>query len=266
MARERNDNREQVAELPAALVEAAEAHSDSADHYASAERERLITTAMTQQLSTAERNVLSDLIVQEYRSLIDAFISLYPKYLGRSVTPHIFQHSISDHILKRYDKDAAQLAAILGATEHEIEVWGSFLPWKKSNLPGPGYCPVDVLTSPPAWVSTLVNSWLRIDSYLTTQHRRTDSSPAPLTASQKPTLRGRRSKLKGQREQLIRQISDAGHQGIKYCGEMDRREVQIPWEWRSNGCPATYVEAYKNQDWRKRIQDEKSRANRPKPG
>jgi hypothetical protein len=198
MTRERNDNPEQVAELPAALVSAAEARGDSADHYASAERDRLITTATTQQLSAEEQNVLSDLIVQEYRSLIDAIISLYPEFLGRPVTSRIFEHSISDHIRKRYDKYAAQLAEILRATGYEIEVWGSFLPWKKSNLPGTGYCPVDVLTSPPAWVSILVNSWLRIDSYLTAQHRRIDSSPAPLIRRPKPALKERMSKQKRQ--------------------------------------------------------------------
>lgn len=55
----------------------------------------------------------------------------------------------------------------------------------------------------------------------------------------------------------IQELCAAKCRGPEYCREMDRRGILTPW--RKDGCPPTYSEAYKNEKWRKRIQDEKSR-------
>jgi hypothetical protein len=46
--------------------------------------------------------------------------------------------------------------------------------------------------------------------------------------------------------------------GLDYCRLVDERTA-IPELWRADGCPATYEKAYRDVDWRKRIQDEKTR-------
>jgi hypothetical protein len=47
--------------------------------------------------------------------------------------------------------------------------------------------------------------------------------------------------------------------GQKYCAALDGRKVRLPDGWKEEGCPDSYVLAYKVPQWRKRIQDEKSR-------
>lgn len=50
--------------------------------------------------------------------------------------------------------------------------------------------------------------------------------------------------------------------GAKYCRELDDNGISILQPWQDEGCPKTYVEAYKSSaEWRKRIQDEKHRYN-----
>ena len=48
-------------------------------------------------------------------------------------------------------------------------------------------------------------------------------------------------------------------EGQKYCAALDDRRVPLPDRWREEGCPNTYVVAYRDPAWRKRIQDEKHR-------
>ena len=63
------------------------------------------------------------------------------------------------------------------------------------------------------------------------------------------------------RELTIFNIISMGFKGLKYCHAVDKK-VTIPDAWRKEGCPKTYVEAYKvvtDRNWRKRIQDEKYR-------
>lgn len=45
----------------------------------------------------------------------------------------------------------------------------------------------------------------------------------------------------------------------KYCAVLDERKARLPVEWIEDGCPPTYAQAYGNERWRKRIQDEKCR-------
>ncbi len=66
---------------------------------------------------------------------------------------------------------------------------------------------------------------------------------------------------KKRREAILHAIQ-ANDKGIKYCKTLDECRLSIPEAWAQDGCPTTYVEAYRNQKWRKRIQDEKSRYKR----
>ncbi len=47
--------------------------------------------------------------------------------------------------------------------------------------------------------------------------------------------------------------------GPKYCAALDNRKIRLPDRWVEEGCPDTYAQAYKEPQWRKRIQDEKCR-------
>ena len=47
--------------------------------------------------------------------------------------------------------------------------------------------------------------------------------------------------------------------GPKYCAALDARSLKLPDQWIEEGCPNSYVLAYKDARWRKRIQDEKCR-------
>jgi hypothetical protein len=51
----------------------------------------------------------------------------------------------------------------------------------------------------------------------------------------------------------------SGLTGPKYCISLDDRKVRLPNDWKEEGCPDTYAQAYKDKRWRKRIQDEKCR-------
>ena len=68
----------------------------------------------------------------------------------------------------------------------------------------------------------------------------------------------KKGKLELKREGVIFGAIQARLRGLKYCAELDRKRLAIPAAWMENGCPNTYVEAYK-RDWSKRIQDEKHR-------
>jgi len=51
----------------------------------------------------------------------------------------------------------------------------------------------------------------------------------------------------------------SGLKGQKYCAALDNRKLRIPEPWIEKGCPDTFVKAYREPKWQKRIQDEKSR-------
>lgn len=71
------------------------------------------------------------------------------------------------------------------------------------------------------------------------------SRPKPLT---KPELK---------RRNVIFGAIQSGLKGPRYCSELDRRQLALPFAWIEQGCPATYTQAYRDARWRKRIQDEK---------
>ena len=62
------------------------------------------------------------------------------------------------------------------------------------------------------------------------------------------------------RRETIRDLASMGLKGRKYCQAMDERTVPVLPSWVRDGCPRTYCAAYdKDEEWRKRIQDEKFR-------
>lgn len=86
------------------------------------------------------------------------------------------------------------------------------------------------------------------------------AGPPPVTrrSAQKP----RKTRQQLHRMGIIFGAIQSGVKGTKYCSALDARRLRIPVPWREEGCPETYVLAYREPQWRKRIQDEKSRYTR----
>jgi hypothetical protein len=74
-------------------------------------------------------------------------------------------------------------------------------------------------------------------------------------ATQKPT----QSKTQLHKISVIFGAIQSGLKAQKYCAALDERRVRLPIHWIEEECPPTYVQAYREAKWRKRIQDEKSR-------
>lgn len=72
----------------------------------------------------------------------------------------------------------------------------------------------------------------------------------------------RQSAKPSRRTQVIFGAIQAGLKGLRYCAELDRRKLQPLASWAENGWPGTYVSAYKDPNWQKPIQDEKTRHTR----
>lgn len=60
----------------------------------------------------------------------------------------------------------------------------------------------------------------------------------------------------------IRVVIDQGLRGIRYCKELDRDGVNPKRDWLADGCPNSYVLAYADKKWRKKIQHEKWRVSK----
>ena len=67
------------------------------------------------------------------------------------------------------------------------------------------------------------------------------------------------SKTQLHRAAVIFGAIQSGLKGKKYCTALDHRNLRLPNQWIEDGCPGSYVQAYKDARWRKRIQDEKCR-------
>jgi len=74
-------------------------------------------------------------------------------------------------------------------------------------------------------------------------------------ATKKPT----QSKTQLRKTSVIFGAIQSGLKAQKYCAALDERRVRLPIHWIEEECPSTYVQAYREAKWRKRIQDEKSR-------
>jgi hypothetical protein len=61
------------------------------------------------------------------------------------------------------------------------------------------------------------------------------------------------------REKQIRAVIQKGKVGRRYCLLLDQEGIKPRQTWRDEGCPASYAQAYQSDEWRKRIQNEKSK-------
>lgn len=89
-------------------------------------------------------------------------------------------------------------------------------------------------------------------------------NPSTIAASPTPTSKKRSKRLTPvqlKRRAVIFGAIQNNLEGLAYCRILDGRGVEIPFAWRAEGCPNSYVRAYKDAGgtWQKRIQDEKSR-------
>jgi hypothetical protein len=72
-------------------------------------------------------------------------------------------------------------------------------------------------------------------------------------------VKRKRSNLETRRDGIAFGALQGGLKGIKYCKHLDDWKMLPTEEWRTEGCPATYAAAYRDQTWRKKIQDQKHR-------
>lgn len=91
--------------------------------------------------------------------------------------------------------------------------------------------------------------------------RITSASPA---LAMRKTARGRsvrpKSSQERKRQTVIFSAIEARLTGSKYCSHLDSRRLLASEEWRDQGWPGSYSQAYRqSKNWRKRIQDEKCR-------
>ena len=103
-----------------------------------------------------------------------------------------------------------------------------------------------------------------------------DGAPESIVSSpeEKPQIAVPRPQLRSARMQLkmtSKQVQKAGvifgalqaeYKAQQYCAILDSRNVRLPEGWIEDGCPPTYAQAYREERWRKRIQDEKHRFRR----
>jgi hypothetical protein len=75
----------------------------------------------------------------------------------------------------------------------------------------------------------------------------------------RPIQKSNKAKKQSHRTTVIFGAIQSGLKGHKYCSVLDARRVRPPEQWKEEGCPDNYVLAYKDSQWRKRIQDEKCR-------
>jgi hypothetical protein len=70
-------------------------------------------------------------------------------------------------------------------------------------------------------------------------------------------------RLREIRREAIRIAAGTGVKGKAYCAALDAKQFPTPVSWQKNeACPQTYLEAWLIPKWRKRIQDEKSKATK----
>jgi hypothetical protein len=83
-----------------------------------------------------------------------------------------------------------------------------------------------------------------------------DANPVPRQKNKKKP-----SPLERQKRSIIFGALQSNLEGRHYCIKLDQKGLLVPLEWKSEGCPDTYANAYMVPSgvWRKRIQDEKSR-------
>lgn len=78
-------------------------------------------------------------------------------------------------------------------------------------------------------------------------------------APRRPIRNSHQTRKQLHRTPVIFGAIQSGLKGHRYCSALDARRVRPPERWKEEGCPDTYVLAYRDSHWRKRIQDEKCR-------
>ena len=113
---------------------------------------------------------------------------------------------------------------------------------------------------PPGLNSNDQESLLSAIPQVSTAHA--PSQPAPKVKGRRRT----KAPVYEEREKNIREIiKNQPHlRGLAYCRQLDSAQIRIPHIWQIQGCPPSYVEAYKKgRPWTHYIHTEKSRL-RPK--
>jgi 7-cyano-7-deazaguanine synthase in queuosine biosynthesis len=93
----------------------------------------------------------------------------------------------------------------------------------------------------------------KVEELLQALLARFDSVPAP-----EPIKKGRNRRNPGKRDTVVFAAILAGFKGTRYCSFLDKYGTRPKW---SDSGPATYLKSYQvGHPWRKKVQDEKTRA------
>jgi hypothetical protein len=116
-------------------------------------------------------------------------------------------------------------------------------------------------------LETLRKVWrirLRVESDKQEHKQRLERQSASAKPARPAAPRKRRA-ADPKREAIIFGAIQAKYEGPKYCKELDDRGLKIPQRWED--CPPSYVQAYRQSpEYRKKIQDEKTRYRRKYDG
>jgi len=100
--------------------------------------------------------------------------------------------------------------------------------------------------------------WIKLEAAI--EHARLRAK-VDIAASIHPTTTKRvRKKPLTEAEKVISEAIKDDLKAERYCAYLERNNIKPPKDWEL--CPQSYVKAYKNPLWRKRIQDQKSRVKR----
>jgi hypothetical protein len=104
------------------------------------------------------------------------------------------------------------------------------------------------------------NLWERLEEAIEHSKRRVRVELLVSPDHRRPTKR----RSKTEKTETIRQFVHL--KGPGYCRAMDQAGMKPKPSWITDGCPSSYLEAYRDPDrrWRKRIQDEKSKIGKRK--
>jgi len=92
------------------------------------------------------------------------------------------------------------------------------------------------------------------------------ASQAPVLPPSLPPHRARKASATTQRQRIILEAINNGLKGLNYFKQLDECKARIPNDWKRQGCPSSHVAAYRDPQWRQRLQEEKSRTGRKTSG
>ncbi len=91
--------------------------------------------------------------------------------------------------------------------------------------------------------------------------RMLDGATSPAAENLKKRTRSK-SRDQQTREELMLPVLKKGHDGVRYCLDMDRGRVPPLKRWIQQQWPGSYATAYRDPVWRKRLQDDKYKVRR----